>query len=478
MIDRDFSDRFDEQVDEPQLGEIASDDEAPPVEYRPPEFTDEALALRFAERHAKDLRFVAAWGRWLFWNGQKWAFDDTLRAFDFSRKICRQASTQCNNDRTATIIASAKTVAAVEKLARSDRRLAATIDQWNVDLWILNTPDGVIDLRTGKMRAHQISDYMTKITVVAPDSNCPIPIWIAFLDRVTGGDTELIDFLQRMSGYSLTGSTQEHALFFHHGVGANGKSTFINVLSGIVGDYHKTAPIETFTASHTDHHPTDLAGLHGARLVTSIETEEGRRWAENKIKALTGGDTISARFMRQDFFEFTPHFKLQIAGNHKPSLRSVDEAIRRRMHLIPWLVVIPPDERDKTLGEKLRAEWPGILAWIIEGCIRWQEMGLAPPKAVTSATDAYLEAEDALGAWIDEQCIRDPNAWEKTTTLYAAWKEWADRSGEYAGSLKRFSQILELRGSGYGVSYQRDKARGRGFRGLRLVGNNADFSMR
>ena len=393
---------------------------------RPPAFSDEALALRFAELHAGDLRYVAAWNKWLSWDGARWVFDTTLVAWDEARKICRTAAAQCNKAKLAAALASSKTVAAVISLARSDRRLAATVEQWNTDLWAINTPGGVVDLRTGAMRRHCMTDYMTKITAVAPESNCPVPLWLAFLDRVTNKDAELIAFLQRMSGYALTGSTEEHALFFHHGVGANGKTTFINVLSAIVGDYHKTAPIETFIASHTEHHPTDLAGLHGARLVTSVETEEGRRWAENKIKALTGGDEISARFMRQDFFEFTPHFKLLIAGNHKPSLRSVDEAIRRRLHLIPWNVVIPFDERDKKFGEKLHAEWPGILAWMIQGCMQWQQIGLAPPKTVTSATEAYMQAEDALTAWIDEQCIRDPKAWERTTTLYAGWKAWAD----------------------------------------------------
>jgi putative DNA primase/helicase len=363
---------------------------------RPPAFSDEALALRFAEIHADDLRYVAAWNKWLSWNGRRWVFDTTLAAWDEARKICRDAAAQCNKAKLAAALASSKTVAAVISLARTDRRLAATVEQWNTNLWAANAPTGVIDLHTGKLRPHCPTDYMTKITAVAPDNNCPIPIWLAFLDRVTKGDADLIAFLQRMAGYALTGSTQEHALFFHHGTGANGKTTFINVLSGIFGDYHKTAPIETFIASNVEHHPTDLAGLHRARLVTAVETEEGRRWAENKIKALTGGDEISARFMRQDFFEFTPHFKLLIAGNHKPSLRSVDEAIRRRLHLVPWNVVIPLDERDKKLNEKLRAEWPGILAWTIEGCLQWEQIGLAPPESVTGATAAYMEAEDAL----------------------------------------------------------------------------------
>lgn len=174
--------------------------------------------------------------------------------------------------------------------------------------------------------------------------------------------------------------------------------------------------------------------------------------------------------MRQDFFEFTPMFKLLIAGNNKPSLRSVDEAIRRRLHLVPWSVVFPPNERDKKLGDKLRGEWPGILAWMIEGCMQWQRIGLAPPNAVTSATDAYMESEDALSVWIEEDCIRDANAWERTTTLYAAWKAWAEKSGEYVGSVKRFLQALEKREND-GIVYKRDKQKGRGFRGLALVGD-------
>jgi putative DNA primase/helicase len=430
---------------------------------RLPAFSDEALALRFAELHANDLRFVAAWGRWLSWDGMRWQFDDTLAAYDLVRKICRAAAAECNKGKIAALLASAKTVAAVERLARSDRRLAATVDQWDTDSWSLNTPDGIVDLPTGKRRPHRAASYMTKITAVAPDAARPTPAWIVFLDRITGGDAELVAFLRRMAGYSLTGVTSEHALFFIYGTGANGKSTFVNAVTAVAGDYHRTAPIETFTASAVERHPTDLAGLRGARLVTSVETEEGRRWAESKIKALTGGDKIAARFMRQDFFEFTPAFKLVIAGNHKPGLRSVDEAIRRRFHLVPFTVTIPEPERDKNLGDRLRDEWPGILAWMIAGCIDWQERGLDAPPAVTAATAAYLEAEDAIAAWIDDNGTRDPNAWETTKTLFASWKAWADGAGEYAGTLKRFIQNLEARGL---VPERRKYARG--FRGFRV----------
>lgn len=448
-------------------GKVIAFDAGRSQDARPPEFSDEALALRFAELHANDLRYVAAWGRWLSWDGARWQFDDTLAAYDLARKVCRVAAAQCNKAKSASVLASAKTVAAVERLAKADRRIAATVDQWDVDPWLLNTPGGVVDLRTGERLPHVPNGYMTKITSEAPDSACPTPTWSGFLDRVTGGDAELVAFLQRMAGYALTGSTLEHALFFLYGVGANGKTTFINAVTAVAGDYHRAAPIETFTASNSERHPTDLAGLRGARLVTSVETEEGRRWAEAKIKTLTGGDKISARFMRQDFFEFTPTFKLLIAGNHKPGLRSVDEAIRRRFNLVPFDVVIPPEQRDKNLGERLRAEWPGILAWMIDGCIDWQEHGLAPPEAVTSATAAYLEAEDAMAAWIEEAGARDPNAWEKTETLFASWKAWADNAGEFVGSMKRFSQNLERR---RGLFPDRRKD-GRGFRGLKLEQN-------
>ena len=185
-----------------------------------------------------------------------------------------------------------------------------------------------------------------------------------------------------MVGYCLTGSIRDHALFFLYGTGGNGKGVLLNTCHDILGDYSAIAAMETFTASKADRHPTDLAMLRGARAVIAQETEDGQRWAESRIKALTGGDAISARFMRQDFFTFKPAFKLLIAGNHKPSLRNVDEAVKRRFNLLPFTVTISKDERDPELAEKLKGEWPGILAWAIEGCLEWQRIGLCPPNAV------------------------------------------------------------------------------------------------
>ena len=303
-----------------------------------------------------------------------------------------------------------------------------------------------IDLKTGTAYAPRPSDNMMKMAAVAPDASCATPQWRAFLDRVTDGDAELQDYLQRVCGYCLTGRTMEHVLFFLYGSGANGKSVFLNTIAGMMGDYAQSAPIETFLAARYDRHPTELAMLRGARLVTATETDEGRRWDESKVKAITGGDPISARFMRQDFFTYTPQFKLMIAGNHKPHLRTVDEAIRRRIHLVPFTVTIPAAERDDALSEKLKAEWPGILAWAIAGCMEWRRTGLRPPTAVSDATREYLDSEDAIAFWIAECCTIGSSHDDLTATLYASWRAHADRSGKSAGSMKAFSQALEARG--------------------------------
>jgi putative DNA primase/helicase len=273
----------------------------------------------------------------------------------------------------------------------------------------------------------------------------------------------LQSYLQRIAGYALTGETSEHKLFFFYGTGANGKGVFFNTITGILGDYQRTAPIETFTESKSDRHPTELAGLRGARLVTATETEKGRGWAEAKIKTLTGGDLVSARFMNQDFFEYRPQFKLMISGNHRPKLRTVDEAIRRRLHLIPFTVTIPVQERDIDLSTKLISEWPGILAWMIEGCVQWRRIGLAPPAAVTHATETYLASEDAVATWIADQCEQDLNAFETTTDLFQSWKHWASHNGEDVGKRTDFCEALER----HGVRQHR-KEHGRGFEGLRI----------
>lgn len=424
--------------------------------------TEDALALSFTRRYHRDWRYVAAWGRWLVWDGQRWRTEDTLAATDLIRSVCRQTAVRADNPKVAAKLASASTVGGVERLARADRRHAATTDEWDADPWLLNTPGGVVDLKTGRKRANDRADRMTKITTATPGGDCPQ--WMAFLSDIAGGDVDLQAYLQRMVGYCLTGVTSAHALFFLYGTGANGKSVFANVISTILGDYAATASMDTFVETRGDRHPTDLAGLRGARFVTAIETEQGRRLNESKVKAITGGDKISARFMRQDFFEYTPQFKPVIVGNHKPAIRNIDEAMKRRMHMIPFTVTIPPERRDSRLTEKLLAERDGILAWAVAGCLAWQREGLKPPASVVSATEEYFESEDALGRWLDERCVRAPNAKSLTAELFTDWKQWAEAAGEFIGAQRRFSDLLITRG----IEKWRNGMGVRGFQGIGL----------
>ena len=419
--------------------------------------------MLFADRHGGELRFVAAWGKWFRYDGTRWASDETYNVFSLVRKLCREMALLTSSIKQANAIASAKTVAAVERLARADRRIAATTKQWDADPMLLNTPGGVVDLGTGKLRKHRADDFMTKITSVTPGGKCPR--FERFLKRIFAGDTELIKFMQRVLGYGLTGKTNEHGLFFAYGTGANGKSVLFATARGIFGDYHQTAALTTFTASRTEQHPTDLAMLRGARLVTCTETEEGSRWAELKIKALTGGDAIMARFMRQDFFEFIPQFKLMISGNHKPQLRAVNEAIKRRMNLIPFAVTIPPRERDLHLTDKLEKEWPGILAFMIKGCLAWQRMGLQPPKAVVDATNNYMDDEDVVGQFIADECQLGANFIADRNDLYSKWKTWSDENNVWTGPAKTFYGRMEERGFTSGRDPTGDV---RVFKGLQL----------
>ena len=314
------------------------------------------------------------------------------------------------------------------------------------------------------MLPHDPAKYMTKITAVAPSGDCPL--WRKFLDEITGGDAEMVTFLQRIAGYALTGSIREHAVFFFYGTGGNGKGVFLNTITAILGHYAAVAPMETFVVQHGDRHPTDLAGLRGARLVTSQETERSRPWAEAKIKTLTGGDPISARFMRQDFFTYAPTFKLVIAGNHKPALSSVDEAIRRRFYLVPFTVTIA--EPDRELPDKLREEWPGILAWMIEGCRSWIEIGLNPPATVQGATATYLREEDSLAQWVEECCITGKEQWGVGAGLWASFKAWAEENKEPPGTRKAFAEAMAAHG------YAKGKSQGvRGYAGLSLKQSEA-----
>lgn len=433
-----------------------------------PPGAEESLALRFAKRHGQDVRHVDTWGRWLCWDGKRWRLDETRYVLSLVRAVCRDAAKAAETPRMAAVIGRASTVSGVERLARADRRLSVRAELWDADPWLLNTPRGTVELRTGRLRAHRRGDFLTKIAAVWPGGPCPL--WRAVLKRITNNDPALETYLQTLSGYCLTGLTIESLFFFLFGTGANGKSVFVGTLVNILLDYAQTAPMDTFHASPVERHPTELARLRGARLVSAVETEEGKRWNESLLKRVTGGERITARLMRQDYSEFVPQFKLLISGNHKPSLRTVDESMRRRMHLVPFVVRIPVEERDKQLAEKLRREWPGILAWAIEGAVRWAKQGLEVPSAVLEATEEYLTAEDLFGRWLEERCVFDQESTTTTSDLFANWRRWMEDAGEHPGSLRRFVQRLRERHPNLD-RWHESYTRRAGFRGIGLVSN-------
>ena len=289
-----------------------------------------ALANIFVDRHANTMRYCHGWGCWLQWDGNRWKRDLKRVAFNYIREIIEEENTARKSGP-----AKASTARGVEQYAQANPLLATVPDEWDTDPWICATPGGTIDLRTGELRESRPNEMVTKSLAFAPAPvGTETPIWTQFLMEATQGDTELIAYLQRLAGYSLTGVTVEQMFAFFWGEGGNGKGTFINTLHEIFGEYAVVAPSQAFTEARHDGHSTEIAMLCGARLVTAQETESGRTWKEVQIKSLTGGDPITARFMRENNFTFKPTFKLMVAGNNKPNIRSVDAAIRRRVQMI------------------------------------------------------------------------------------------------------------------------------------------------
>jgi putative DNA primase/helicase len=418
----------------------------PEDEPLPPAFSEDALTDAFARQHARDLRYVAEWGAWFQWGSTHWREDKMLAVMNLSRFVCRTATAwAAPGELTPSMqrnLTSAKTIGNVERLSRSVPEIAATIDQWDTNVWALCTPGGTIDLMTGKLAPSKREDYCSKRTAIGP-TNTGCPLWMNHLKVVTNGNDSLIAYLHRLAGYALTGVTTEHVLAFFYGTGANGKGIFLNTLRSIVGEYGTTAPMDAFMETRQERHSTEIAQLRGARLVTIQETDESRRWNEARILHIAHADPIKARFMRQDDFEFVPQCKLLFAGNHKPSLKSANPAMRRTLHIVPFTVTIPEEKRDLSLSLKLKEEWGGILHWMMEGCVEWQRHGLKPPTEVRESSADYIDSEDTLLAWIEECCERGTGKKSQSKTLYKNWCEWCENAGERPCSAKAF--IIKLR---------------------------------
>jgi putative DNA primase/helicase len=407
------------------------------------------------ERRGAELRYLPSQEKFLVWDNVRWRADAVLLAEDIVKQELRKIANhverigatekeQRDSKQLSMSIASASKAAAVRTLLQSDRSIALGHESLDHDGWLLGTPAGTVDLRTGKMQRASPDDLITRITAVPPDFSGFAPEWRRFLREATGESAELESYLQRLAGYALTGLTREQHLTFIWGPGGNGKSVFINTISGVMGDYARQADMNTFTESKNERHSTELAHLHGARLVTASETQASKRWDEAKVKALSSGEPVTARYMRMDNFTFVPQFKLLFAGNHKPPLRDLDQAMRRRIHLVAFDVT--PKRVDRELAEKLRNEWPAILAWMIEGTLRWQEEGLSPPQVVLDTTEEYFEDEDTVGRWMAECVIPNPDVgFVRSLDVFRSWQQWANRNGEYVGSVRRLVSALDSR---------------------------------
>jgi P4 family phage/plasmid primase-like protien len=435
-------------------------------------FSEDEIAKRFAQSYGADVRYSAEMASWLFWDGKVLRRDAANIVADLSRDVCREAALEADAIKPGKgrTLASYRTMRAVLNIASADPALAVMVEELDSDAMIFNCRNGVIDLRTGELLPHGHSRLITKIAgcKLAPVGTLA-PLWTNFLDRVTGGNLAQQTYLQELCGYCLTGVTSEQKAHFAYGTGANGKTVFVNAITGVMGDYAGVTPSEVFLASHAAQHPTGIADMRGKRLIVATELEQGARWAESRLKELTGGDMVKARFMGKDFFQFRPSAKILLIGNHKPTLRGTDEGIKRRLHLLPFTVTIPEHERDSHLNEKLSAEYPAILRWMLEGCLRWQQTGLKPPEIVRDASADYLAEENRLARWIEQSCTILNNfsfsdSPVPVSTLYRSWKLWAEENGEWAGGVTGFSQMLE---SVPGVRRKRTSDI-RGFLGIQL----------
>jgi putative DNA primase/helicase len=411
----------------------------PPLGSPEAELTEDWVANDFATRYSDRFRYDHTHGKWFMWVDSHWKEDGKKLASYSARELCRL------HRKGQPRMASKKAAEGVEHMARADPRLSLTAEDWDRDPLLLGTPGGTVDLKTGKLKEASRDDYITKVTRVIPAADgTPCPTFSKFLSEATVGDEGLQRFLQQYAGYCLTGLTTEQALIFIYGPGGNGKSVLQTVISEIAGDYARTAPMDTFAATKIPRHLTELAMLHGARIVSVSETEKGQAWAESRINQLTGGDPVSANFMRRDHFTFVPIFKLIIVGNHKPQLGGVNDAARRRFNIVPFLH--KPEKPDPALVKKLRAEYPAILRWMIEGCLDWQLNGLVRPDVVVQATADYFEEQDLIGQWIASKCDVGPDQKASATALFNSWKAFAQEHGEQPGSSKTFGPMLAQHG--------------------------------
>jgi putative DNA primase/helicase len=418
-------------------------------------FTETGNAERLVDQFGQDIRFCHPWNAWLHWDGRRWKRDQTGAVRHMAKGVIRsirlEAAVTDDKDQRKAIWAWAQKSetsagrSAMLKLAESEPGVPIMTEDMDRDPYLFNVMNGTVDLRSGQLYPHERMETITKLASVTFDASAECPTFLRFLDRILP-DVEVRRFVRRMAGYSLTGDTCEQCLFFLYGGGSNGKSTLLTALRRMMGEYAQQAAPNLLVDRKNEQHPTELARLFGARMVTSIEVDDGKRLAEGLVKQMTGGDPMVGRLMRENFFEWMPTHKLMIAANHQPEIRGTDYAIWRRIHLIPFTVEIAPDERDPELPEKLALELPGILNWALAGCREWRDSGLGAPAAVEEATAAYRAEQDMVGAFVADRCTLDPQGGVASNALYTVYSAWCEGNGTFRLNPNKFGRELSEKG--------------------------------
>lgn len=430
----------------------------PPSGLTAQNLTDTGNAMRFARHLGHDFRYCAPWKSWLFWDGKRWTRDHQNQALGATAQViamiyAEAAEARARNDvdlaedlvKHAHATEAAQKRRAILELARAEPPLPIAHEVLDSNPWLFNVANGTIDLRTGELRQHERTDFITKLAPVVYAASATAPTWDAFLARVLPS-AEVRAFIQRFVGYALTGNTSAHALLFFYGTGANGKSTLLNVLLALLGEYAAPAPADLLLSDRHARHPTELADLKGVRLSVAAEIEGNREFAEARLKMLTSDDPIKARRMGEDFWDFTPTHKLVIAANYKPVVRGTDEGIWRRINLVPFDETIRPEERDPFLADKLRSELSGILNWALRGLAEWRSGGLSPPGAVKAASSNYRTEMDVIGRFLEDSCEVGPHLSCAVAELRRAYDAWCRVEGEAPISSKALTQRLLARG--------------------------------
>jgi len=388
----------------------------------------------------------------MVWDGHRWKIDGDGSTYRLCDDVIREIYSEAANcidskDRQewakfAIRSDSGRGYRDMLFLARFNESVAITSEQLDTNPLLFNTQNLTIDLKTFEAREPSREDLITKAAGAVYDPSAKCPVWMRFLEKIFLGDKDLISYVQRSAGYSLTGSMVEQVYFFCHGTGANGKSVFLATLRALLGDYAKQASFDTFLIQHTAKVRNDLAALAGARIITASEAEEGSRLSMQVIKSWTGGDPITARFLFGEDFTFKPVGKIWLAANTKPAISERNYAAWRRVHLIPFLLTIPPEEQDRELEKKLLDELPGILIWALDGLKEYHRIGLQPPEAVKAATDAYRRENDSMAAFLSECCEVRRLAICKNSDLFNAYRNFCGMIGFDPLSQTKFSLDL------------------------------------